>query len=113
MPVSEAVAASGTGIRSCVGRGGLLLVVCLDQALDELVDVARLGQVTPVQLVAQLGLGQALVPLACPLMSLPGLVTLGLTGLACPLPLGLLGLLRLLACGLLSLVGLLMHEATG
>ena len=42
-----------------------------------------------------------------------GLVTLDLTGLACPLPLGLLGLLRLLTCDLLSLVGLLMHEAAG
>jgi hypothetical protein len=54
-----------------------LLAVCLDQALDELVDVARLGQLPFGQLAAQLGLGQALVALAGPVMSLPGLPALG------------------------------------
>jgi hypothetical protein len=47
-----------------VGGAGLLLAVCLYQALDELVDVARLGQLPFGQLAAQLGLDQALVALA-------------------------------------------------
>jgi hypothetical protein len=54
--VPGAVAASGTGVLGSVVRGGLFLAICLDQALDELVGVARLGQVAPVQQVAQLGL---------------------------------------------------------
>ena len=45
------------------GPGGLI-AVCLDQALGELVHVARLGQAPLGELVAQLGLGQALVALA-------------------------------------------------
>src|SRR5690348_4647414 len=84
---------SGTGV-AVLGEAGLLLAVCLDQALDELVDVARLGQLPFGQLVAQLGLGEAFVALAGLVVSLPGLPALGEAGLACPLPLGLLGLLR-------------------
>src|SRR5271166_5659226 len=34
-----------TGVLIVAGRPGSLLAVCLDQALGELVDVARLGQV--------------------------------------------------------------------
>jgi hypothetical protein len=81
-PVPAAVALPAPASSACAGRGGLLLAVCLDQALDEFVDGAGLGQVTPVQQVAQLGLGLALVTLAGLLVSLPGLVTFGLTGLA-------------------------------
>ena len=73
-----------------LGGEGLLLAVCVDQALDELVDVARLGQLPFGQLVAQLGLGEALVALAGLVMSLPGLPALGEAGLACPLLVGLL-----------------------
>jgi hypothetical protein len=86
----------------------LLLAVCLDQTLDEFVDVARLRQVAPAQHVAPLGLGQALVALAGLAWSRSAL-----TGLACQFLPGLLNLLRLLAGGLLDLPGLLMHEATG
>src|SRR5271170_4233318 len=63
------------------GRAAWLLAVCLDQALHELVDGAGLGQVAVVQLVAQLGLGQALVALAGLVMGVLGLVALGLAGL--------------------------------
>ena len=72
---------SGTGV-SGVGGAGFLLAVCLDQALDQLVDVARLGQLPSGQPVAQLGLGEALVALAGLVMSLPGLLALGEAGLA-------------------------------
>jgi hypothetical protein len=41
-----------------------LLAACLGQALDEFVDVARLGQVAPSSRVVLLGLGQAFVALA-------------------------------------------------
>jgi len=77
----------------CWAGTGFLLAVCLDQALDELLDVARLGQLPFGQLVAQLGLGEALVSLASLVMSLPGLAALGEAGLARPLLLGQLGLL--------------------
>jgi hypothetical protein len=40
MPVPEAAIASGTGVPGVAGGAGLLLAVCLDQALDELVEVA-------------------------------------------------------------------------
>src|SRR6201986_4770614 len=53
-------------------RAARLLAVCLDQALHELVDIARLGQVALVQQVAQLGLGQTLVALAGLVMGVPG-----------------------------------------
>jgi hypothetical protein len=52
-----------TGVLIAAGRPGGLLAVCLDQALV-LVGVARLGQVPRGEMVAQLGLGQALVALA-------------------------------------------------
>ena len=68
----------------------MLLAVYLGQALDELVEVARLGQVPFGQLAAQLGLGQVLVALAGLVMSPPGLLALGGAGLACPLLVGLL-----------------------
>ena len=70
-PVPAAVALPAPASSVCAGRGGLLPAVCLDQALDELVDGAGLGQVTLVQQVAQLGLGLALVALAGLLVSLP------------------------------------------
>src|ERR1700760_2989672 len=57
------------GYRRATAR---LLAVCLDQALHELVDIARLGQVALVQQVAQLGLGQTLVALAGLVMGVPG-----------------------------------------
>jgi hypothetical protein len=63
------------------GRPGGLLAVVLDEALEELVDVARLGQVPRGELVAQAGCGQALVALAGLVMGLPGLLVLGLSGL--------------------------------
>src|SRR6266576_1049091 len=53
---------------------------CLDEALDELVDVALLGKVPLGQQVAQFGLGQAFVALAGPCVSLPGVLALGLAG---------------------------------
>src|SRR5437660_2395765 len=103
----------GTGVS--VWRSGQrgLLAVCFDQALHELVDVARLGQLALVQQVAQLGLGQALVALAGLVMGVPGLLALGLASLAGQLLLGLLGQFGLLAGGLLGLAGLLVHEVAG
>src|SRR5450631_1740744 len=92
------------------GRPGGLLAVSLDQALEELVDVAGLGQVARGELVAQLGLGLALVALAGLVMGLPGLLALGLAGLSCAFLPGLLGLFGLLADGLLGLGGLLVHD---
>src|SRR5580693_5804145 len=89
----------------CGGAAAWLLAVCLDQALHELVDVARLGQVALVQQVAQLGLGQALIAFAGLVMGVPGLLALGLAGLAGQFLLGLLGLL--------GLAGLLVHEVAG
>ena len=80
---------------SVAERARGLLAVCLDQALHEFVDVARLGQVALVQLIAQLGLGQALVALAGLVVGVPGLLALGLAGLAGQLLLRLLGLLGL------------------
>jgi hypothetical protein len=68
-----------TGVLIVAGRAGGLLAACLDQPLDELVDVARLGQVPLGELVAQLGLGQALLALAGLVMGLPGLLALGTT----------------------------------
>jgi len=53
-----------TGVLIAAGRPGGLLAVCLDQAPGELAGVARLGQVPRGEMVAQLGLGQALVALA-------------------------------------------------
>src|SRR5205823_6245519 len=103
--VSKAAVAARGGILRVVGA---LPAVCLDETLDELIDVARLGQIPLGQQVAQLGLGQAVVAAAGPLVSPPGLRALGLAGLACPLLLSLLGLLAGLACPLLlSLLGLL------
>src|SRR6266487_3685878 len=100
----EAAVAAGAGVLWVVGA---LLAVCLDEALDELVDVARLGQVPLGQQVAQLGLGQAFVARAGPCVSLPGVLALGLAGLACQLLLGLVGLRGLLAGGPLGLLSLL------
>src|SRR3954465_9108983 len=80
---------------------GLLAVVrgvVLDEALDELVDGAGLGQAALAGLVGQLVLGQALVALTglvVGLLALPPLDPHGLPGL---LPLGLLG--RLTGLGL-------------
>src|SRR5438034_548906 len=96
----------GAGVLTVAARPGSLLAVCLDQALGEVVDGARLGQVPLGEPVAQLGLGQALVALAGLVMGLPGLLALGLAGLTCALLLGLLGLGGLLADGLLGLGGL-------
>ena len=98
----------------------LLLAVCLGQALDELVDAARLGQLPFGQLAAQLGPWSGPVALTGLVMSLPGLLALGEAGLACPLFVGLLGLV---AGGPLGRLGLsrtmsptdsaLSHEVTG
>jgi len=98
-----------------------LPAVCLDQALDELVDVASLGKVPLGQQVAELGLGQAFVARAGPCVDLPGVLALGLAGLAGQLLLGLLGLLvggplgllRLLALGLAGLAGQLLFGLLG
>src|SRR5580704_5092932 len=92
----------GTGVSAWRGGQRDLLAVCLDQALHELIDVARLGQVALTKLVAQLGLGQAFVALAGLVMGVPGLLALGLASLAGQFLLGLLGL-----------VGLLVHEVAG
>src|ERR1700760_3244961 len=82
------------------GWTAVLLAVRLDQALDELVDGAGLGEVALLELVAQLGLGLALVPLAGLVVSAPGLLALDLAGLA-----------GQVFPGLLRLVSLLVHEA--
>src|ERR1700733_15627644 len=99
-------------------KGRLLAVVRLDEPLDELVDVARLGQATLGQQVAELGLGQALVALAGHRLSLPRLLTLdlgGLTGKFMRRPLGVLvrglfGLGGLGPGGLVGRLGLLAHR---
>src|SRR5207247_8938122 len=87
-----------------------LPAVRLDQALDELVYIACLGQVPLGQQVAQLGLGQAFVARAGPCVSLPGVLALGLAGLTGQLLLGPLGLL---AGGPLGLLSLLARDVTG
>src|SRR5260370_42040858 len=81
--------AASVGLLRVVGR---LPAVCLDEALDELVYVALLGQVPLSQQVAQFGLGQAFVALAGLFVSLPGEVALRLSDLTCQLCLGLIGL---------------------
>jgi hypothetical protein len=68
-----------------------------DQPVDELVDVAGLGQTPLGQLVDQLGLGQSLVPLARLLTLLPGRGPLGPLGLAFLLPGGFFRVLGLLS----------------
>jgi hypothetical protein len=105
-----AAVAAGTGI---LWVGGALPAVGLDEALDEFVDVARLGQVPLGQQVAQFGLGQAFVALAGPCVSLPGVLALSVAGLACQLLLGLLGLRGLLAGGPLGVLSLLAGDVTG
>src|SRR3954468_24373885 len=81
-----------------------LLGVVLDEALDELIDGAGLGQAALAGLVGQLVLGQALVALAGLVVGLLALLPLGLGSVAGLLPLGLLGLLGGVADGLLELV---------
>src|SRR3954467_10685020 len=72
-----------------------LLGVVLDQAGDELVDRAGLGQVALAGLVGELGLVQALVARTGVVLSLLVLEPLGLGGLGADLALGLLGLVGL------------------
>src|SRR3954471_20509099 len=76
-----------------------LLGVVLDEALDELIDGAGLGQAALAGLVGQLVLGQALVALAGLVVGLLGLLPLGPRGLPGLLPLGLLGRLTGLGLG--------------
>jgi hypothetical protein len=66
-----------SAVACCWSMTVSLPVVCLDEALDELVYVAGLGQVPLGQQLAQLGLGQALVTLT----GLLGVLALGLTSL--------------------------------
>src|SRR3954453_4797983 len=79
-----------TGRGGHVPRGLLAVLrgVVLDEAVDELVDGAGLGQAAPAGLVGQLVLGQARVALAGLVVGLLGLLPLGLV-------VGLLGLLPL------------------
>src|SRR3954447_5556122 len=89
-----------------VPRGLLAVVrgVVLDEALDELVDGAGLGQAALAGLVGQLVLGEARVALTGLVVGLLALLPLGLGSVAGLLPLGLLGLLGGVADGLLELV---------
>src|SRR3954454_22960678 len=94
-------------LRRCTDRQvrrGLLGVVG-DQAVDELVNGAGLGQVPLAGLVGQFGPGEALVTLAGLVLGLLALLPLGLGSIAGLLPLGLLGLLTGLTLGLLGLAG--------
>src|SRR3954452_15850067 len=82
-----------TGRGGPVPRGLLAVLrgVVLDEAVDELVDGAGLGQAALAGLVGQLALGQALVALAGLVPGLLGLLPLDPRGLPGLLPLGLLG----------------------
>src|SRR4051812_12013389 len=112
-PVARSAAAPPAGGEGAAGRGaadgsrgntsprGLLAVVrgvVLDEALDELVDGAGLGQAALAGLVGQLVLGQALVALTGLVVGLLALLPLDPRGLPGLLPLGLLG--RLTGLGL-------------
>src|ERR1700753_1137126 len=95
-------APSSAGYRHhrCDGWTARLLAVRLDEALDEVVDGAGVGEVALLELVAQLGLGLALVTLAGAVVGALSLLALDLAGLAGQvLP------------GLLRLANLLVHEA--
>src|SRR4051812_43789412 len=112
-PVARSAAAPPAGGEGAAGPGaadgsrgstsprGLLAVVrgvVLDEALDELVDGAGLGQAALAGLVGQLVLGQALVALTGLVVGLLGLLPLDPRSLPGLLPLGLLG--RLTGLGL-------------
>src|SRR4051794_4132595 len=92
-----------TDVHGSAGPPGLLGVVG-DQAVDELINGAGLGQVPLARLVGQLNLGEALVTLTGLVLGLLALLPLGLGSIAGLLPLGLLGLLAGLTLGLLELV---------
>src|SRR6478735_9078701 len=103
---SEATARTPS-LRPCRGVRALLAVGA-HEALDELLDVARLRQATLGQLVGKLGLCQLLVRLASLGLGFLGGGALGLTGETLLLLLCLLGQLGLLLrdlFGLLRLVG--------
>src|SRR3954451_1314964 len=91
-----------------IPRGLLAVVrgVVLDEALDELVDGAGLGQAALAGLVGQLLLGQALVALTGLGVGLLALLPLDLRGLLGLLPLGLLGRRPCLGLGPLGLLSL-------
>src|SRR5664279_3158144 len=100
----------GTGV---VEKRGGLLAVGAHEPLDQVLDVARLGQATPGQLVGQFGLTQSFVRLAGLFLGLLGFFPLNAPGLAGLGLLGLFGFLGLLALGLLGLIGLLLGGLLG
>ncbi len=76
--------------------GCVLLAIGTDEALDELLDVAGLGQATRGELVGQFSLGQTRI-------GFPGLLFLGILDLRFLLTFGLLDRIGLLPSDLLAL----------
>src|SRR6478735_8627970 len=104
-----AEAGAGVELSSCCW----LLAVGADETLDEVPDVAGLGQPALGQLIRQLCLGQTLVCLAGLLLGLLGFLALDALGLAGLRLFSRFDFLDLLARSLLDLVGLFLRCLLG